>query len=201
MSHPLSSQNMVVSAGGFDVGRERLRVAPTGEFESPEEIGDLILRRYLDDVKAELAEELSPALASKRSTDLITIKDIADVSVGYLEPPVMKMRFNGKPALAISAANVTGGNVVDTGTNLRQALATIQAELPVGIELEPVAWQSDLVSQSIGAFMINLLEAILIVLAVLLQQPVQIVGRVLGDLAVDLHFGRTLLESHLRIVR
>jgi multidrug efflux pump subunit AcrB len=163
----LSSQNMVVDAGGFDVGRERLRAAPTGEFESPEDIGDLIVRRYLDDIKAELAEELSPALAGKRSTDLITIKDIADVSVGYLEPPITKMRFDGKPALAISAANVTGGNVVDTGANLDEALEKIRANLPVGIELEPVAWQSDLVSQSIGAFMINLIEAVVIVLVVL----------------------------------
>lgn len=163
----LSGQNMVVDAGGFDVGRERLRVAPTGEFESPEDIGDLILHRYMDDTKAELTGGLAPSLASRRPTDLITIKDIGDVSVGYLEPPITKMRFNGKPALAISMANVAGGNVVDTGANLREALAEIQDRLPVGIELEPVAWQSDLVSAAIGDFMINLAEAVVIVLAVL----------------------------------
>ena len=37
----LGRQNMVVDAGSIDVQDRRLRVAPTGEFQSPEDIGEL----------------------------------------------------------------------------------------------------------------------------------------------------------------
>ena len=39
----LQSQNLVVDAGRVDYQTQRLRVAPTGEFQSPEDIGDLAI--------------------------------------------------------------------------------------------------------------------------------------------------------------
>jgi multidrug efflux pump subunit AcrB len=39
----LGRQNMVVDAGHMDAQQRRFRVAPTGEFRSPEDIGDLYL--------------------------------------------------------------------------------------------------------------------------------------------------------------
>src|SRR5205814_6203190 len=46
-------------------------------------------------------------------------------------------------------------------------LAEIQEKLPIGIEIHKISWQSDIVAESINAFLINLLEAVLIVLLVL----------------------------------
>ena len=77
------------------------------------------------------------------------------------------MRFNGEPALAIQVANIAGGNVVATGKALDARLQELIPLLPVGIEVERFVWQSDLVTESIGSFLINLAEAVLIVLAVL----------------------------------
>ncbi len=164
----LSTQNMVVDAGAIEVGDRRFRIAPSGQFEGPEDIGNLKIRTTLldklVDVPADLAGARNPV---QRSSRLISLKDLADVRLGYLEPPLTQMRFDGKPAIGISIANVTGGNIVDTGKALDRKVRELVADLPVGIELHRVAWQSDLVVKAIGDFMINLLEAVLIVLVVL----------------------------------
>ncbi len=164
----LTTQNIVVNAGALEVGDRRLRIAPSGQFQRPEDIGDLKIRASLldkfGDVPADLADARNPV---QRSGEFISLKDLADVRLGYLEPPPTLMRFDGRPAIGIAIANVIGGNIVDTGQNLDRKLQEIVADLPVGIELHKVAWQSDLVTKAISDFMINLLEAVVIVLVVL----------------------------------
>ncbi|MEN8751707.1 MAG: efflux RND transporter permease subunit, partial [Desulfobacterales bacterium] len=59
----LGRQNMVVDAGYLDVQQRRLRVTPTGEFTSPEDIGELYLRPTpLDVLNASLDTSASGAL-------------------------------------------------------------------------------------------------------------------------------------------
>ena len=180
----LATQNMVVEAGAVEVPDKRLRIEASGEFERPEDIGELVIRRSGLDALANVGAELAPyardiqarlparqvrsgSRADVVAGELIRIKDIATVRQGYLEPPVQQMRFNGQPALAIQVANITGGNIVDTGRNLDARLDEILPQLPAGIEVERFVWQSDLVSESINAFVINLIEAVVIVLVVL----------------------------------
>ena len=113
--------------------------------------------------------------------DLIRVEDIATVRMGYLEPPITRMRFNGQEALAISLANVAGGNVVVTGQNIDRRLDELVAELPAGINVTRFAWQSDEVKASIDAFIINLVEAVLIVLVVITLAMGWRMGVVIGS--------------------
>ncbi len=156
----LRAQNMVLDAGYVDVQQERLRIAPTGRFNSPEDIGELYIRPSAGDVAG-------PANSGGAINELIRIKDIATVRSGYLEPPNSLMRFNGKPSLAIQLAAAEDGNIVDIGGKVDRRLAEIMAQLPIGIEVEKIAWQSDLVKESIDNFLISLLQAVAIVLVVL----------------------------------
>ena len=164
----LKQQNMVVDAGSIDMQRERMRVAPTGEFTRPEEIGDLTMRATLLDKTANLITAATqPGDLTQRSGELIRIRDVATVRSGYLEPPQTLMRFNGQPALAISLANVAGGNVVDTGRAIDARLQELLPHLPIGIDVHKISWQSDLVTESINGFMVSLAQAVAIVLVVL----------------------------------
>ena len=215
----LAAQNMVVEAGAVEVPDKRLRIEATGQFNTPEDIGELVIRRSGLDAIAGIGAELAPwsrAVESSHPTgstrsgsradvvtgELIRIRDIATVRQGYLEPPIAQMRFQGQPALAIQLANVSGGNIVETGRNLDRRLAELLPELPAGIEVERFVWQSDLVTESINAFVINLIEAILIVLVVLTLAMGWRMGLVIGwaliltilatfivmkGLAIDLH--------------
>jgi multidrug efflux pump subunit AcrB len=180
----LAAQNMVVQAGAVEVPDKRLRIEVTGQFDTPEDIGELVIRRSSLDAMVNVGVELSPygreletriptglARSGSRADvvagELIRIKDVATVRRGYLDPPITQMRFQGQPALAIQIANISGGNIVDTGGALDARLAELLPELPAGIEVEKFVWQSDLVRESINAFALNLLEALAIVLVVL----------------------------------
>ncbi len=164
----LTTQNIVVNAGAIEIGDRRLRIAPSGQFQRPEDIGELKIRTSLldklRDIPADLAGARNPV---KRSSEFISLKDLVDVRLGYLEPPLTLMRHNGQPAIGIAIANVIGGNIVETGRGLDLKLQEIIGRLPVGIEVHKVAWQSELVTTAIDDFMINLMEAIVIVLVVL----------------------------------
>ena len=164
----LNLQNQVVDAGALTIGDRRLRIAPTGEFQSPEDIGNLQLRPGLADRVLDAVDgiDIPVQLPLARDSDVIRLQDIVDIRQGYLEPAITRMRYDGQPAIALSIANISGGNIVDTGHNLDAALEDITSRLPVGIELHRVAWQSDLVTESINSFMVNLLEAVLVVLVV-----------------------------------
>ena len=172
----LIKQNMVVDAGSIDLMDRRFRFALTGAFERLEDIGDLIIHSHLRETPINMA-----AISPSRTDELIKIRDIATVKRGYREPPHALMRFNGQPALAISLANVAGGNIVDTGRAVEKRLEELTSQLPVGIEVHKMAWQSDLVSKSVKDFMINLIEAVAIVLVVLTVSMGWRLGFIIGS--------------------
>ena len=63
---------------------------------------------------------------------------------------------------------VEGINVVSLGEDLTSIISDYQAQLPVGIEIGTIAFQPDEVEKSIKDFVVNLLESVAIVFAVLL---------------------------------
>ena len=212
----LTQQNMVVAGGSVEVPGRRFRVETTGEFGSPEEIGELVIRRSLGDMVGTIGAELSPysrnlsdsrpmgtsasgSLATTATGELIRVKDVASVRRGYLEPPMAEMRYQGEPALAIQVANVVGGNLLDTGAALDKRLTEILADLPAGINVEKFTWQSDLVRESINGFVVNLIEAVLIVLVVLTIAMGWRMGVVIGWALILTIFGTFIMMKLMGI--
>ncbi len=144
----LNRQNQVVNAGQVELDQNYIRITPTGEFTAVEELKNLLI-------------------SSDAQGNLIYLKDVVKIRRDYQDPPRWIMRYNGQPALGLGIATVDGGNVVEMGKAVREHINSLQSETPVGIELNPIAYQSDLVSQSVKDFMINLVEAVAIVIAVL----------------------------------
>jgi multidrug efflux pump subunit AcrB len=163
LENTLRLQNAVVDAGRVDLQTERFRIAPTGAFQSPEDIANLTIRPTLLDT----IQTIAPGGKLKPSSELIQIRDFATISRGYIQPPSRLMRFNGEPSIGISLAPLPGVNVVQVGRAIDKRLQEITPVMPVGLEVTKISWQSDLVAESIANFMINLLQAVLIVLVVL----------------------------------
>ncbi|MGQ3892601.1 efflux RND transporter permease subunit [Legionella sp. CNM-4043-24] len=155
LQRTLSLQNQVVDAGSADHQQQRLRIAPTGEFHSAEAIGNLTIT------------PLVAGLGPKNNSELLRIRDFATVWEGYQDPPQQIMRYSGRPAIGIAIAPLAGVNSVKVGRDITRRLNELRAGLPHGIDVQKISWQSDIVAESINSFMINLLEAIVIVLAVL----------------------------------
>ena len=149
----VQQQNLVVDAGSIDVGNQRVQVATTGMFWTPEDIADLSIRGGL--------------IGKTEPVGLVRLGDIVEVRRDYQEPPVALMRVDGRPAIGLAVTNQPGVSIVELGRALDRRLAELTAKLPVGIEIQRVAWQGDLVSHSIVDFVKNLIAAVLIVLAVL----------------------------------
>ncbi|MFN3150354.1 efflux RND transporter permease subunit [Bremerella sp.] len=146
----LQGQNLVVDAGEVDYQTQRIRISPTGEFRDPEEIGDLAIAGVVDG-----------------RDEIIRIRDFASVRTGYVDPPTHLLRHNGRQAIALAIAPAAGQNVVEVGERIDSRINELLADLPVGINVERISWQSDQVAESIRAFMVSLVEAVAIVLALL----------------------------------
>ena len=79
------------------------------------------------------------------------------------------MYYNGKPAVGIALSMEDGGDNIKLGENLAKEIVRIQKELPLGLELNQVANQPEVVKKSISEFSESLYEAIIIVLVVSLM--------------------------------
>jgi multidrug efflux pump len=145
VAEALQKQNAVNPAGFVETGSDRIRLRVSGSFDS---------------------------VARVRNTDLLVngqhfrLGDIAKVSRGLADPPSPRMHVGGLPAIGIGVVMDKGGNVIDLGKNLDQAMKKISAELPAGVDVDVVANQPAVVEGSISLFQRSLAEAVLIVLAV-----------------------------------
>ncbi len=173
----LQQQNTVVDGGSVNVQDQRLRISPTGEFRSPRDIADLTIRPTVLDT-AQTARSLLPT--SDASSELIRIKDIGTVTLGYRDPPTKIMRFNGQQAIALAISNVPGTNVVTMGKAVAKRLDELIREIPIGLEVQRIHWQADIVDDSISGFFINLAEAVIIVLVVLAVSMGMRMGIIIG---------------------
>lgn len=142
-------QNLVVDEGKVQVGEDYVSVNTSGIFRSVEEIGDMLIR-------------------SGTSDRMLHLKDIATIKRGYFDPAQKKLRFNGKPAIGLGISTVKGGNVVVMGKAVAEKLRELESERPIGIERGTIAYQSGTVEEAVNGFVLNLLEAVAIVIVVLL---------------------------------
>ena len=158
----VARQNAVVPSGVINTPNENVLVEVTGSLLKPESIADLNLwiegRFY-------------------------KLTDIAEVQRGYSDPPTKMFRVNGKPAIGIGVNMRDGGNNLTFGKGLHEAMERLTEQFPVGIELNLVSDQPEVVREAIGEFTKALFEAIAIVLAGQLPQP-RLQGRARGR-AVD----------------
>ncbi|MGR5469990.1 efflux RND transporter permease subunit, partial [Vibrio astriarenae] len=92
----LSTQNVVSNAGAIRIGDEYIRIQPTGEFQSVNELGDLLI-------------------TESGAQGLIFLKDVADIKRGYVEVPSNIINFNGSLALNVGVSFSKGVNVVEVG--------------------------------------------------------------------------------------
>ncbi|MCX9154541.1 efflux RND transporter permease subunit [Niveibacterium sp. 24ML] len=138
-------QNAKAAAGFYELEDERIFLRPGGQFENLDTIRELPIR------------------AGGRS---FRLGDVAEVKRSYVEPPRDKMRFMGHEAFGIGVSMRAGGDIIELGRRLDEAVRKIDAQLPAGVRLERVADQPNAVSRGVQEFVRSLTEAVLIVLAV-----------------------------------
>lgn len=141
----LQAQNAIVRGGNYDTADERIRIAVSGRYNTLEDLRELRLRANNQDFR---------------------LGDVARVYRGYEDPPHDRVRFNGKATLLLGISMKDGGDVIALGHALDTAIAHIQQQLLVGLDLKTVTSQPKIVAKSVNDFVKSLIEALVIVLGV-----------------------------------
>ena len=141
----LQAQNVVQPAGTIQTGYENLSLRVSGAFRSEQDVLDVTF------------------VAGGR---MLRLSDIARVRRGFSDPPQPLFRVNGEPAIGLAIAMRDGGDILTLGRNIKQAMAEITADLPLGITPKLVADQAVTVRSAIAEFMTSLWQAVAIILAV-----------------------------------
>ncbi len=141
----LSQTNSVQSAGTIETRSTQIQLRVSGEFTS------------LDTIRG---------IGIRAGGRVFKLGDVATVSRGYVDPASYKMFFNGKPAVGVAVSMLKGGNVIRLGKSLDHIVTATQKSWPVGVKINTVSDQPEVVKDSVSEFTSALFEAVIIVLAV-----------------------------------
>jgi multidrug efflux pump subunit AcrB len=141
----IGQQNAVESAGQVNTPTDMVQVRVGGQFDSVAQL---------------------KAFPIRANGSSFRLGDIADVRRGYVDPPQVKVRHQGREVIALGVSMAKGGDIIELGAALKKATDAIRADLPVGIELQQFQDQSTVVARSVNEFVGVLVEAVVIVLLV-----------------------------------
>jgi len=145
----LATQNVVSNAGHIRVGREYIRINPTGAYQDVSELEQLVI-------------------SNQGAPQQIYLGDVAKVTRGFAEVPNHLYRYQGERALALGISFAKNVNVTVVGQHIQKRLVELEAYRPIGITIAEVYNQPKEVENSVNNFLVNLGEAVLIVIGVLL---------------------------------
>ena len=143
----LTSQNIVLPGGSVRAGDDRIVLVPSGNFESINDIRNLLI-------------------SVPDAEQSIYLQDIVTVRRGLAEPPHNPVFYNAQPAIALAISMMAKYNIADFGDELNVKLDTLRDTLPIGMQMEYATYQPTLVKESVDSAVINLYQTIAVVLAV-----------------------------------
>lgn len=145
----LNGQNKTTYSGYYNNGDNRIRVTVSDKFRTVEDIGNMLIQGHDD--------------------DQLRMRDIAQIEKGYEEPTRNELYFDGNRAQGILIAAASGSDIVKVGAAVNKKLAQLQeTRLPTGVECHKVFYQPERVGASLGTFVINLIESVIIVVIILM---------------------------------
>ncbi|MGZ8238158.1 MAG: efflux RND transporter permease subunit [Methylobacter sp.] len=178
----LQAKNVVASAGNFNLGQEFIPINPSGEYKSEQDFGDLLITSR-----------------EPKSQSLVYLRDVADIRRGYQEPPATLLRFDGQPAIGLGISTVLGGNAILMAESLEERLKELESMRPVGMETHIISHQAQSVTTALTGFIVNLAEAVAIVVGVLLVFMGLRSGLILGVVLMVTIMGTFIVMNMLNI--
>ncbi len=179
----LDRENRNFSGGTFDEGKRRYRVRTMGEYDTPEEINDVVI--------------------AVRNGQPVYVRDVGHAEIGYRKATGRPYYF-GKPSLAMNVTKEPGANALGVMNGVKEQLVILNEQIlgPRGLKLTQAYDQTDYIYSSIDLVRQNLFVggalAVLILLLFLrnfsstLIVAVAIPISMIGVFLVMDFFGRTI---------
>ena len=150
----IQSQNVEVSAGyiGQPIGQDnnnafQYTLNVQGRLKSPEQFGDIIIRR-------------------EQNGAMLRLKDIARIDLGSASYSVVS-RLNGKPTAAIAIYQQPGSNSLDVSKGVKAKMEELAASFPKGVSYNVTLDTTDVIHASIDEVMVTFFETTLLVILVI----------------------------------
>jgi multidrug efflux pump subunit AcrB len=148
LAQQLSQQNAIASSGSVRAGQERLNLVTLGEFKTLQELADY-------------------RIAIPGESGSLRVSDLVRVRRGYVEPAKSRTHFNGERVICLAVSMVSGEAVTEVGERIEKVMEGMEAELPLGLDIETMFYQPEYVEQSIRNFIVNLGQAFFFVILVM----------------------------------
>ena len=126
----LAQENVTLPAGNVKVGPIDYTIRVPGEFATPEEIGDVVIR--------------------SAGGALVRLRDVAEVEDGFAEESRLS-NVMGRRAIMMMIQKRSGANTVETAREVTRELAdNVLPTLPRDVEIHQIFDSSEQITQSIG---------------------------------------------------
>ncbi|ENN87554.1 Acriflavin resistance protein [Rhizobium freirei PRF 81] len=145
LKNAIVGQNNVDPSGTVDTSTRSVRISVGGDVNKIEDIKNLRLNA---------------------GGQVTRLGDIATVTAGLQDPYTAKFLYNGHPSVQLGVVMAPGFKVTDVGKSVEETYKRFEASLPVGVQVDQIANQPDVVTDAISEFMHALGEALVIVLIV-----------------------------------
>lgn len=143
----LRAENLNMPAGSVDMGEMNYPLRVQGEFESSDQIRDIVLGNYQG--------------KTIRLSDVATVKDsIRDVK--YDE------KINGQPGIRMMLMKQSGANTVSIAKKVNKELVELQKTLPKDVKILTIWDSSEFIQNSINNLSMTLLYAFIFVVIVVI---------------------------------
>ena len=150
----IQSQNMEVSAGyiGQPIGQDnknafQYTLNVQGRLTSPEQFGNIIIRREQDGA-------------------MLRLKDIARIDLGAASYSVVS-RLKGMPTAAIAIYQQPGSNSLDVSKGVKAKMEELATSFPTGVAYNVTLDTTDVIHASIDEVMVTFFETTLLVVLVI----------------------------------
>ena len=145
----LNGQNKTTYTGYYDNGDSRIRVTVSDKFKTVEDIGRMLIQGH--------------------DADQLRLSDIARIEKDYEDPTRNELFYDRQRAMGIMVAASSDADIIKVGKRVEQKLEQLKAErLPAGMECHKVFYQPERVGSSLGTFILNLIESVIIVVVILM---------------------------------
>ena len=169
----LNGQNQTTYTGYYENGDNRIRVTVNNKFQTVEDIGNMLIQGHDD--------------------DQLRLRDIARIEKNYESPTRNEMFYDGERSIGILIAASTGSDIVKVGSAVEKELSQLKDKrLPVGVDYHKVFYQPERVGDSLGTFVVNLVESVIIVVFILMLTMGFKSGLIIGISLIVTVFGSFL---------
>lgn len=145
----LAQQNIIAPGGSITADSRSVLIEPTGNFESTDEISNVVFR--LPD-----------------SDRVMRLGDVVEVRRALIDPPQNPSFFNNHQAIILAVSTIEGTNNVEFGERLTVMVDDFQQSLPIGYVLEYATYQPELIATAVDSAVSNVYQTLAIVLVVVM---------------------------------